>query len=79
MIGKKTHDQQQQIIEERINTKNAADDFDAEEELARSRQERTTRERGRSLRSGVDLVDPDDREMLRGANQESRHHKRPAN
>ncbi|AZO08591.1 MULTISPECIES: hypothetical protein [unclassified Mesorhizobium] len=77
MAGKATHDQQQRIIEERVNTRNADGDFNAEEELKRSKQERVAREKGRSLKSGdSDLVDPDDREMLRGENQESAHHKR---
>ncbi|MBZ9892827.1 MULTISPECIES: hypothetical protein [unclassified Mesorhizobium] len=79
MTGKKTHEQQVQIIEERVNTKNANKNFNAEDELKRSKQERTARQQGQSLRGGdVDLVDADDREMLRGSNQESRHHKRPA-
>ena len=79
MAGNKTHEQQTRIIEERVNTKNADDDFDAEAELKRPKQEREARRRGGALRSGdVDLVDPDDREMLRGVKQESRHHKRPA-
>ncbi|MBZ9916971.1 MULTISPECIES: hypothetical protein [unclassified Mesorhizobium] len=79
MTGKKTHEQQVQIIEERVNTKNADKNFNAEDELKRSKRERTARQQGQSLRGGdVDLVDADDREMLRGSNQESRHHKRPA-
>jgi hypothetical protein len=79
MAGKKTHEQQLRIIEERVNTKNADDDFDAEEDLKRSEQEKAARREGRDLKSGdADLVDPDDREMLRGVNQESRHQKRRA-
>lgn len=79
MTGNKTHEQPTRIIEERVNTKNADDDFDAEEELKRPKQEREARRKGGALRGGdVDLIDPDNREMLRGVNQESRHHKRPA-
>lgn len=78
MTGKKTHDQQIRIIEERVNTKNADGDFDAEAELKRSKQEREAR-RGGDLRDAeVGLTDSDDRQMIRGDNQESRHHKRPA-
>lgn len=77
MTGKKTHEQQRRIIEERENTKNAGDDFDAEKDLKRSKQDREARREGRTLNaSDADLVDQDDREMLRGVGQESRHHKR---
>ena len=79
MTGKKTHDQQLRIIEERVNTRNADKDFDAETELKRSRQEREARRQGANLRDrGVELTDPDDRQMIRGTNQESEHHKRRA-
>lgn len=79
MTGKKTHDQQLRIIEERVNTANADKDFDAEAELKRSRQEREARRQGANLRDeGVELTDPDDRQMIRGTNQESEHHKRRA-
>ncbi|AZO06636.1 hypothetical protein EOA27_32390 [Mesorhizobium sp. M2A.F.Ca.ET.037.01.1.1] len=77
MAGKTTHDQQQRIIEERVNTKNAGKDFNAREELKRPSQERATREKGSGLKAGErDLIDPDDRQMLRGENQESPHRKR---
>jgi hypothetical protein len=74
--GKSTHDQQIQIIEKRVNTKNAGDDFDAEADLKMSPEQREARRKGASLRAGQrDLVDPDDRNMLRGEHQESEHHK----
>ena len=40
MVGDKTHRQQQRIIEKRVNTKNADEDFPAEEELKREAQQR---------------------------------------
>ena len=62
MAGKKTHEQQLRIIEERVNTKNAGKDFDAEEELKRSKQERDAHRGGARLRDeGVELTDADDR------------------
>lgn len=80
MTGRKTHDQQMRIIEKRVNTKNAGDEFNAEEELKRPEQERKAHRGGDKLRGeGVELTDPDDRNMIRGENQESQHHKRRAN
>jgi hypothetical protein len=77
MAGKKTHEQQLRIIEERVNTRNAGKDFNAEEELKRSKQERDAHRGGAALRDeGVELTDADDRQMIRGENQESEHHKR---
>lgn len=79
MAGPKTHEQQLRIIEKRENTSNAGDDFNAEEELKRSKQERGARQEGGKLRDeGVELTDKDDRRMIRGENQESGHHKRRA-
>ena len=80
MAGSKTHEQQLRIIEKRVNTKNAGDEFDAEDELKRTEQERKAHREGDKLRDeGVDLTDPDDRNMIRGENQESQHHKRRSN
>ncbi|TJV70155.1 MAG: hypothetical protein E5X76_21135 [Mesorhizobium sp.] len=77
MAGKTTHDQQQRMMEERVNTKNAGKDFNAREELKRPGQERAARAKGSALKpSERDLIDPDDRQMLRGENQESAHRKR---
>ncbi|AZO28707.1 MULTISPECIES: hypothetical protein [unclassified Mesorhizobium] len=76
MTGRKTHDQQTRVIEERENTKNAPKEFDAKAELKRSIAEREARRKGSNLRSGApNLVDPDDRNILRGKNQESEHNK----
>ena len=77
MAGPKTHEQQLRIIEKRENTSNAGDDFNAEEELKRSKREREARQKGDKLRDeGVELTDKDDRRMIRGENQESGHRKR---
>ena len=79
MAGPKTHQQQLRIIEKRVNTENADDDFNAESDLKKSSQEREGESGGAMLRSGdVVLSDADDREMIRGVNQESEHHKRRA-
>ncbi|ESZ34660.1 MULTISPECIES: hypothetical protein [unclassified Mesorhizobium] len=77
MAGRKTHEQQLRIIEKRENISNAGDDFNAEDELKRTKQEREARQDGANLRDeGVELTDKDDRQMIRGENQESEHHKR---
>lgn len=79
MAGRKTHEQQIRIIEQRENTSGADDDFKAEDELKRSEQERKAHRGGVKLRDeGVELTDKDDRQMIRGENQESAHHKRRA-
>jgi hypothetical protein len=76
MTGRKTHDQQIRIIEGRENTKNAGKDFDSEADLKRSAAEREALRKGSDMRTDTpDLVDPDDRNILRGKNQESVHHK----
>ncbi|TIM96180.1 MAG: hypothetical protein E5Y34_23760 [Mesorhizobium sp.] len=76
MTGRKTHDQQIRIIEERENTKNAGKDFDSEADLKRSAAEREALRKESDMRTDTpDLVDPDDRNILRGKNQESVHHK----
>ncbi|MER9751035.1 hypothetical protein [Mesorhizobium sp. M0140] len=76
MTGRKTHDQQIRIIEERENTKNPGKDFDSEADLKRSAAEREALRKGSDMRTDTpDLVDPDDRNILRGKNQESVHHK----
>lgn len=79
MAGKETHEQQLRIIEKREKTANAGDDFPAEEDLKRSRQERQAQQREADVRAPQrNLTDPDDRSILRGASQESRHHKERA-
>jgi len=71
----KTHKQQLRIMEERENTSNASDDFNAKEELKRSKRERDAHIGDERLRDdGVELTDKDDRQMIRGENQESVHH-----
>lgn len=76
MAGPKTHQQQLNIIEGRVNTKNAGKDFDAKEELARPDSLREAYREGANLRTdSVDLTNPDDRSMIRGESQESRHRK----
>ena len=76
MAGKKTDDQQLRIIEKRVDTANAGDDFDAEADLAKSDQARHAFAGGQKLKGNPkDLVDPDDRSMLRGESQESEHRK----
>jgi hypothetical protein len=76
MTGHKTHEQQMRIIEKRENTKNAGKDFDAEADLKRSAAEHEALRKGSEIRSETpDLVDPDDRNILRGEHQESVHHK----
>ncbi|WP_027168588.1 hypothetical protein [Mesorhizobium sp. WSM3224] len=76
MTGRRTHEQQMRIIEERENTKNAPKEFDAKAELNQSAAEREARRKDSDLKSDVpDLVDPDDRNILRGKNQESAHNK----
>ncbi|TIR50356.1 MAG: hypothetical protein E5X28_10525, partial [Mesorhizobium sp.] len=63
-------DQQVRILEERENTKNA------KAELKQSAAEREARRKGSDLRSDTpDLVGSDDRNMLRGKNQESGRNK----
>lgn len=76
MAGKKTHEQQVRIIEERENTKNAGDDFDAEAHLKRSDAARKAHREGQDLKpEKTPPPGSDDRSITRGADQESRHHK----
>jgi len=76
MAGPKTHEQQLRIIEKRENATNGSGSLNAEEELKRPNQERNARRGGANLRDeGVELADKDDRQMIRGENQEREHHK----
>jgi hypothetical protein len=73
MAGNKTHEQQQMIIEKRVDTSNAGDDFDPRPDLERSKQ-------GLEPIPEVDTnttSDPDRPDELfhRGLNQESSHNK----
>jgi hypothetical protein len=76
MAGRKTREQQLNIIEKRENTKNADDEFDAGADLQRPRASREAFREGRDLKAGnTPPPDSDDRSITRGLNQESRHHK----
>lgn len=75
MAGNKTHEQNLRIIEKRENTKNADKDFDAEKDLRKTEAERAA-SRQDNLRSDLrDIADRDDRNIIRGENQESSHNK----
>lgn len=77
MVGRKILEQQVRIIEKREDTSNAGDDFNAREELKRSKQEREAHRGGAKLRDdGVELTDKNDRQVIHDENQESEHHKR---
>jgi hypothetical protein len=80
MAGDKTHEQQQAIIEKRVNTKNADENFNAEADLKMSAKEKAARDRGRDLDTHHEAgtTDPDDRSILRGMHQESEHNKKRA-
>lgn len=76
MSGRKTHEQQLRTIEERVNTKNADEDFDARADLERSPEAREAFRKGRDLKpENTPSPETDDRSMTRGRNQESRHNK----
>ncbi|MCA1491697.1 MULTISPECIES: hypothetical protein [Sinorhizobium/Ensifer group] len=76
MVGRKTHEQQRRIIEGREDTSNAGKDFDAEADLKRSEALRRAQRKGRSLDTDhADAREENERSILRGENQESRHHK----
>jgi hypothetical protein len=73
MVGQKTHDQQQRIINKQENTKGGGSDFPAKEDLDTSKGLRNAKAKGGDLRKPAEeLSDPDDRNMVRGRNQESR-------
>lgn len=75
MVGQKTHEQQQRIIKRQENTRGGGDAFPAEEDLKSSKNARDAKAKGAKLATpAADLVDPDDRSMLRGRDQESRRH-----
>jgi uncharacterized protein involved in high-affinity Fe2+ transport len=77
MQGNKTHQQQRDIIQKQVNTANADKDFDAEADLHRSDAARDAFRRGDSidLRAAEVSLNEDDPSIVRGANQESAHHK----
>jgi hypothetical protein len=73
MVGKKTHEQQLRIIEKRVNTSNAGDDFDPRPDLERSKQGLGPIPEA-AAKTASDPHNPDDL-LHRGLNQESSHHK----
>ncbi|MGE6739460.1 hypothetical protein ACQKGC_04195 [Allorhizobium pseudoryzae] len=77
MQGNKTHQQQRNIIEKRIDTSNASPDFDARADLDRTPQAREAfREGDASINPRVAEVSlHDDASIVRGVNQESEHNK----
>lgn len=65
--GNKTHQQQRDIIEKRVNTANAGPDFDAEADLHRSDAAKGAFERGANLNMRVaDVSLHDDPSIARG-------------
>ena len=77
MQGNKTHQQQRNIIEKRVDTSNAGDDFDARADLDRSDAARDAYRKGDdlSMRSAELSLNDDDPAIVRGVNQESQHRK----
>lgn len=76
MVGKKTHEQQQRVLQRREDTSNASKDFDAEAELKRSDALRKAQRKGQDLDTKhADAREENDRSVVRGQNQESRHRK----
>ena len=77
MVGRKTQEQQKRVLQGSEDTSNADKDFNAEAELHRSDALRKAYRKGQGL--SAEHSDPrepdDDRSMLRGKNQESKHHK----
>ncbi|MCF6367986.1 hypothetical protein [Rhizobium halophilum] len=77
MQGNKTHQQQRNIIEKRVDTSNAGEDFDAQADLERSEAARDAYRKGDdlSMRAAEISLNEDDPAIVRGVNQESEHHK----
>jgi len=76
MTGQKTHEQQLRIIEKRENTANADKDFDPRTDLKTPQRIRQAQqEETHSPAARKRALETDDRRMLRGEHQESRHHK----
>ncbi|HEV7251789.1 MAG TPA: hypothetical protein VGN97_01620 [Mesorhizobium sp.] len=74
--GNKTHQQFRNIVENRVDTSNAGEDFDIRADLNRSDAEKRARQEGANLRADhPDFENADDRAMIRGENQSSQHHK----
>ncbi|MDX0663624.1 hypothetical protein GOD61_11700 [Sinorhizobium medicae] len=76
MVGRKTQEQQKRVLQGRENAANADKDFNAEADLHRSDALRKAQRQGQDLSTEhADSHEEDDRSILRGKNQESRHHK----
>jgi hypothetical protein len=77
MQGNKTHQQQRNIIEKRVDTSNAGEEFDARADLDRSDAAREAYRKGDdlSMRSAELSLNEDDPAIVRGVNQESLHRK----
>lgn len=76
MVGKKTREQQQRVLQGRENTSNAGKDFNTEAELERSDALRKAYRKGADIGTAhSDAREADERGMLRGKHQESKHHK----
>ena len=76
MTGDKTHQQQRQIIEGRVDTSNADKDFDPRPYLNASKEVRDRIVETDLPRNPTPLASDDGTPMLRGENQESQHNKR---
>lgn len=74
MAGDKTHQQQIDIIEKRVDTSNAGDDFDARADLEKSEALKRHERGNETLKPDVDIQN-DSRSMPRGLHQESEHDK----
>ncbi|OLP61228.1 hypothetical protein BJF93_20775 [Xaviernesmea oryzae] len=73
MAGNKTHEQHQRILNKQEVTTNGAPDFPVQADLEASDAAKAARQAGETLKAPqTDLTDPDDRNILRGAQQESR-------
>ncbi|WOS66004.1 hypothetical protein [Sinorhizobium fredii] len=75
MVGRKTHEQQQRVIQRREDISDAGKEFDAEAEFKRSNALRSAERKGQKLDAHADARQENDRSITRGKNQESRHHK----
>jgi hypothetical protein len=77
MVGKKTHEKQIHIIEDKENTKNKGRTFDPQPDLNKSEDVREAERKGGNINVRAhDVQGNEDRRMLRGLNQESVHNKR---
>lgn len=73
MSGNKTHQQQRDILQKRVDTSNADKDFDPRPDLKAQEAGLDRSGAARPLRRLADDDDP----AMRGERQESHHHKNP--